>query len=177
MANILFTCYKFCKTTLSNNSFRDQLKATTNEDKNRRTHPVCLSSRPAPPHCAGLESSSSRWTPWSSRCGAWSHTHSPCRPTTKRVACGKTKRTENEVKFCPSPKITPRRLSETNLWVIEHEGSRETLSKLLTVPGHPAANSTSQVSVTVQVTCQHNGEVQATGGNWSFRAADYRYIT
>lgn len=60
------------------------------------THPVCLWSHLAPLHCAGLESSSSHWTPWSCRCDAWSHIRSLCLPTVQPVGAsgGKGKKTE-----------------------------------------------------------------------------------
>lgn len=104
MANalfILFIVYELCETTMNNNSFRDPFKPLihkkkqqTNKTKQKkRTHPVCLLSHPAPPHCAGLESSSSHWTPWSSRCDAWSRTRSPCQPTSN-AWCARRERGE-----------------------------------------------------------------------------------
>lgn len=50
--------------------------------------------------------------------------------------------------------------------MIQHEGSRETLSKLLPISGHPAANGASQVSVTVQITLQT--QQRRSGDGWKF---------
>lgn len=63
---------------LLNNVTYNQARQTVIE---LHTRPACLWYRPGPRRCAGLESSSSRWTPWSCRCDVWSRTRSPCPPT------------------------------------------------------------------------------------------------
>lgn len=56
------------------------------------THLVCLWSRQAPPRCAGLENSSSHWTPLSCPCDVLNHTHSPGPPTVKQGGVEEGKR-------------------------------------------------------------------------------------